>query len=119
MYCHTFTTQNKGTKDRTFVYYFLGSNQNPKESTKDKDFKRMRVLFDLGCAATLVNHKKFLKKLKKKDGKNTISGKPKQVLSKLSKNASVSSRFQSFMHIETFIGMFMRTPQTVDSATMI
>jgi hypothetical protein len=77
----------------------------------------MRVLFDSGCAATLVNHR-FLKKLKKKDSK-TLSGKPKQVLSKLSKNASVSYLSQSFMHIETFIGMFMWTPQTVDSAAMI
>jgi hypothetical protein len=28
-----------------------------KGPTKDKDFKRMRVLFDSGCAATLVNQK--------------------------------------------------------------
>ena len=44
--------------------------QTKKDSNKNKHFERVRVLFDSGCAATLVNHK-FLKKLKKKQSLNT------------------------------------------------
>jgi len=44
--------------------------QTKKDSNKGKHFKRLRVLFDSGCAATLVNHS-FLKALKKKSALNT------------------------------------------------
>jgi hypothetical protein len=44
--------------------------QTKKNSNKGKHFKRLRVLFDSGCAATLVNHS-FLKDLEKNAALNT------------------------------------------------
>jgi hypothetical protein len=44
--------------------------QTKKDSNKGEHFKQLRVLFDSGCAATLVNHT-FLNALKKKSALNT------------------------------------------------
>ena len=41
----------------------LGYVKSRKGGAQDKDFKRMRILFDSGCGATLIK-KEFTKKLK-------------------------------------------------------
>ena len=48
----------------------IGYIQTKRNSTKAKDQKRLRVLFDSGCGATLVN-KKFVEKLKRTKHKAT------------------------------------------------
>ena len=46
----------------------MGYLETRKGSTKSKDFKRMKVLFDSGCGATLINHS-LIGKLKTTQGK--------------------------------------------------
>jgi hypothetical protein len=56
-------TDDKSTISLAWIFF-------KKDSNKGKHFKRLRALFESGCAATLVNHT-FLNALKKKSALNT------------------------------------------------
>ena len=67
--CYTTTAQlvhqKKKQKKLHMSAILLGWMHTRNGSTKAKDFKRIKILFDTGCDASLVN-RKFVQKLKTK-----------------------------------------------------
>ena len=59
-----FIRKNKKAKLDHVSTITLGYLYSRKGSTKMKDLKRLRILFDSGCGATLINHT-MVKKLEK------------------------------------------------------
>jgi hypothetical protein len=85
------------------------------KNTNDK--KLMRILFDSGCSATLIN-KRFVRHWKKKDLKPIKWSTKAGIVSRPNNHVKLNSHSQHFMNIERFHVRHMLTNPTRNQVLM-